>query len=55
MVVSLTEGAQPDLKHVALIGGEVGQVLAVGGQLGAGALGVVEEDLAGDQRRKLVW
>ena len=50
-VVGLAEGADPDLQDVLVVRPEVGEVLAVRGQLRAGPFRVAEQDLPRDQRR----
>ena len=53
LVVILADGLHPDLQHVLRVGGDPGEPLAVGRELGADALGVAEQHIARNQRRRL--
>src|SRR5207302_549026 len=49
-VVVLADRADPHLQDVLVVGPEVGEPLAVGGDLRGGPVRVAEEDVAGDER-----
>ncbi len=52
--IVLVAGTHPNLEDVLIIGGQVGKVLTIGGDLCAGPFGVAEEDITGNEGRLLV-